>query len=45
MIGDKSLKEQYREYYKHRRRVGCRPLNYFQWLDWKEKERRQKMKD
>ena len=25
--------QEYKEYYKHRRSVGCKPLDYHQWLE------------
>ena len=28
-------KKEYKKYYRHRRSVGCRPLTYDEWLDWK----------
>ena len=27
-------KEKYRRYVKQRRSVGCRPIDYFKWVEW-----------
>jgi len=37
-------KQEYKKYYHHRRSVGCRPLTYGEWLDWRARERQQRMK-
>jgi len=34
----------YKKYYRQRRNRGCVPLTYRQWVDWKERERQQRMK-
>ena len=38
-----ALQRRYRKYCRQKRNAGCRPLSYYEWLAWREKEHKKRM--